>query len=277
MFAKLLRAVEVAAREGGGNVEGNMTLASAVEKARSFTVPSDNIDRAVKRGTGELEGGARYEEITYEGYAPGGIALVVEALTDNRNRTAQNVRHAFSRNGGNLGETGSVLWMFQRKGVIVVEKAIAPDEDVLLDLALQGGAEDLADSESSWDILTDPQDFKAVETALRGAGVPVSSAEISMVPTTTIPVDGGDARHVLQRVHRPVAAIPDRRLRALRACLGARSGDGHPQLSLPGSEPRPVLMGAAGRSRAPRRLPRSRTEHRCARSAGDRHRTRHVR
>jgi len=192
MFAKLLRAVEVAAREGGGNVEGNMTLASAVEKARSFSVPSDNIDRAIKRGTGELEGGARYEEITYEGYAPGGIALVVEALTDNRNRTAQN--------GGNLGETGSVLWMFQRKGVIVVEKAIAPDEDVLLDLALQGGAEDLADSESSWDILTDPQDFKAVETALRGAGVPVSSAEISMVPTTTIPVDGGEARHVLQLI-----------------------------------------------------------------------------
>jgi len=110
------------------------------------------------------------------------------------------VRHAFSRNGGNLGETGSVLWMFQRKGVIVVEKAIAPDEDVLLDLALQGGAEDLADSESSWDILTDPQDFKAVETALRGAGVQVSSAEISMVPTTTIPVDGGEARHVLQLI-----------------------------------------------------------------------------
>jgi len=123
-----------------------MTLASAVEKARSFSVPSENIDRAIKRGTGELDGGARYEEITYEGYAPGGIALVVEALTDNRNRTAQEVRHAFTRNGGNLGETGSTLWMFQRKGVIVVDKAVAPDEDVLLDLALQGGAEDLADS-----------------------------------------------------------------------------------------------------------------------------------
>ena len=103
MFAKLLRAVEVAAREGGGNIDGNMTLASAVEKARSFSVPSENIDRAIKRGTGELDGGARYEEITYEGYAPGGIALVVEALTDNRNRTAQEVRHAFTRNGGNLG------------------------------------------------------------------------------------------------------------------------------------------------------------------------------
>jgi YebC/PmpR family DNA-binding regulatory protein len=200
MFAKLLRAVEVAAREGGGNIEGNMTLASAVEKARSFSVPSENIDRAIKRGTGELEGGARYEEITYEGYAPGGIALVVEALTDNRNRTAQEVRHAFTRNGGNLGETGSTLWMFQRKGVIVVDKAVAPDEDVLLDLALQGGAEDLADSESSWDIFTDPQDFEAVEAALRGAGVQASSAEISLVPTTSIPVGGGEARHVLQLI-----------------------------------------------------------------------------
>ena len=200
MFAKLLRAVEVASREGGGNIEGNMTLASAVEKARSFSVPSENIDRAIKRGTGELDGGARYEEITYEGYAPGGIALVVEALTDNRNRTAQEVRHAFTRNGGNLGEAGSTLWMFQRKGVIVVDKAVAPDEDVLLDLALQGGAEDLADSESSWDIVTDPQHFKAVEAALRGAGVQASSAEISLVPSTSIPVEGGEARHVLQLI-----------------------------------------------------------------------------
>ena len=200
MFAKLLRAVEVAAREGGGNIEGNMTLASAVEKARSFSVPSENIDRAIKRGTGELDGGARYEEITYEGYAPGGIALVVEALTDNRNRTAQEVRHAFTRNGGNLGETGSTLWMFQRKGVIVVDKAVAPDEDVLLDLALQGGAEDLADSESSWDIVMDPQHFKAVEAALHGAGVQASSAEIALVPTTSIPVEGGEARHVLQLI-----------------------------------------------------------------------------
>src|SRR5512133_2736603 len=119
MFAKLLRAAEVSARDGGGNIGGNMTLASAVEKARCFSVPSENIDRAIKRGTGELEGGARYEEITYEGYAPGGIALVVEALTDNRNRTAQEVRHAFTRNGGNLGESGTVAWQFTRKGVIV--------------------------------------------------------------------------------------------------------------------------------------------------------------
>jgi YebC/PmpR family DNA-binding regulatory protein len=200
MFAKLLRAVEVAAKDGGGNVDGNMTLASAVEKARSFSVPADNIERAIKRGTGELEGGTRYEEITYEGYAPGGIALVVEALTDNRNRTAQEVRHAFTRHGGNLGETGSTLWMFQRKGVIVVEKAVAPNEENLLELALEGGAEDLNDEGSSWDIVTAPQDFKAVEGALQRAGVSVESSEISMIPTTTIPVDGGDARQVLQLI-----------------------------------------------------------------------------
>jgi YebC/PmpR family DNA-binding regulatory protein len=200
MFAKLLRAVEVAAKDGGGNVDANMTLASAVEKAKSFSVPGDNIERAIKRGTGELEGGTRYEEITYEGYAPGGIALVVEALTDNRNRTAQEVRHAFTRNGGNLGETGSTLWMFHRKGVIVVEKAVSPDEERLLELALEGGAEDLNDEGSSWDILTAPQDFKAVEGALQRAGVPVESSEISMIPTTTIPVAGGDARQVLQLI-----------------------------------------------------------------------------
>ena len=131
---------------------------------------------------------------------PAGIALVVEALTDNRNRTAQEVRHAFTRNGGNLGETGTTLWMFQRKGVIVVEKSVAPDEERLLELALEGGAEDLRDSESSWDIVTAPQDFKAVETALRDAGVPVFSAEISMIPTTTIPASGGEAKQVLQLI-----------------------------------------------------------------------------
>jgi YebC/PmpR family DNA-binding regulatory protein len=200
-FAKLLRAVEVAAKEGGsGDPRANMTLASAVEKARGFSVPAENIDRAINRGTGELEGGARYEEITYEGYAPGGIALVVETLTDNRNRTAQEVRHAFTRSNGNLGETGSTLWMFQRKGVIVVEKDVAPDEERLLELALEGGAEDLNDSESSWEIVTAPHDFRAVQAALEAAGVPVFSAEISMLPTTTIPVDGGEARQVLQLI-----------------------------------------------------------------------------
>jgi len=201
MFAKLLRAVEVAAREGGsGDVKANMTLASAVEKARSFSVPAENIDRAIKRGSGSEGDGARYEEMTYEGYAPGGIALVVEALTDNRNRTAQEIRHAFNRNNGSLGETGSTLWMFQRKGVIVVEKAVAPDEERLLEMALEGGAEDMRDAESSWEIVTEPHDFKRVSTVLQQHGVPVFSAELTMLPTTTIPVAGGEAKQVLQLI-----------------------------------------------------------------------------
>jgi YebC/PmpR family DNA-binding regulatory protein len=197
-FAKLLRAVEVAAKEGGsGDPAANMTLASAVEKARSFSVPMENIERAIKRGTGEEAGGARYEEITYEGYAPGGIALFVEALTDNRNRTAQDVRHAFARNGGNLGETGSTAWMFTRKGVIVVEKAATPDEERLLELALEAGAEDMRDAESSWEIVTEPAALAAVRDAIREAGIEVFSAELTMLPQSTIPADGTEARKVL--------------------------------------------------------------------------------
>ena len=199
-FAKLLRAVEVAAREGGGDPAANMTLASAVEKAKASSVPSDNIDRAIKRGSGADADGARYEEITYEGYAPGGIALFIETLTDNRNRTAQDVRHAFTRNGGNLGETGSTGWMFTRKGVIVVEKSAAPDVERLLELALEAGAEDLNDSESSWEIVTDPTALAAVRDALREAGIEVFSAELTMLPQSTIPVDGGEARRVLQLI-----------------------------------------------------------------------------
>ncbi len=194
MYAKLLRAVEVAAREGGGNVESNMTLASAVDKAKSFSVPNDNIERAIKRGTGELGDGQKYDEIVYEGYAAGGIALLVEALTDNRNRTAQEIRHAFTRHGGNLGEAGSVAWQFVRKGVIEVEKASAPDEERVLEVALEGGAEDVRDQESSWEIVTAPPDFESVQGALEGAGLAVASAEISMVPSSTIPVDGSEAR-----------------------------------------------------------------------------------
>jgi YebC/PmpR family DNA-binding regulatory protein len=199
-FAKLLRAVEVAAREGGGDPAANMTLASAVEKAKASSVPSDNIDRAIKRGSGADADSARYEEITYEGYAPGGIALFIETLTDNRNRTAQDVRHAFTRNGGNLGETGSTGWMFTRKGVIVVEKSAAPDDERLLELALEAGAEDLNDSESSWEIVTDPSTLAAVRDALRAAGIEVFSAELTMLPQSTIPVDGGEARRVLQLI-----------------------------------------------------------------------------
>jgi len=197
MYAKLLRAVEVAAREGGGSVEGNMTLASAVDKAKSFSVPNDNIERAIKRGTGELGDGARYEEVTYEGYAPGGVAMLVETLTDNRNRTAQDVRHAFTRNNGNLGEVGSTAWMFSRKGLILIEKAEAPDEERLLELGLEAGADDLSDGESTWEIATDPGAFRAVRDAIEAAGIPMVSAELTMVPQTMVPVDGAQARAVL--------------------------------------------------------------------------------
>ena len=199
-FAKLLRAVEVAAKEGGADPAANMTLASAVEKAKASSVPSDNIERAIKRGSGDDGGGARFEEITYEGYAPGGIALFVETLTDNRNRTAQDVRHAFTRNGGNLGETGSTGWMFSRKGVIVVEKSATPDDERLLELALEAGAEDLNDSESSWEIVTDPSALAAVRDALLTAGIEIFSAELTMLPQSTIPVDGGEAKKVLQLI-----------------------------------------------------------------------------
>jgi YebC/PmpR family DNA-binding regulatory protein len=199
-FAKLMRAVEVAAKEGGGDPAANMTLASAIEKAKASSVPNENIERAIKRGSGEDAAAARYEEITYEGYAPGGIALFVEALTDNRNRTAQDVRHAFTRHGGNLGETGSTAWMFTRKGVVVVEKAAVPDEERLLEQALEAGAEDMRDAESSWEIVTDPTAFADVRDAIRSAGIEVFSAELTMLPQSTIPVDGGEARKVLQMI-----------------------------------------------------------------------------
>jgi YebC/PmpR family DNA-binding regulatory protein len=199
-YAKLLRAVEVAAKEGGGDPAANMTLASAIEKAKASSVPNENIDRAIKRGSGADADATKYEEITYEGYAPGGIALFVEALTDNRNRTAQDVRHAFTRNGGNLGETGSTAWMFTRKGVIEVEKAAAPDEERLLEQALEAGADDIRDAESSWEIVTDPSAFAAVRDGLRQGGIDVISAELTMLPQSMIPVDGGEARRVLQLI-----------------------------------------------------------------------------
>ena len=196
IFAKLLRAIEVAAREGGGSVDGNMTLASAVEKARDASVPAENIDRAIKRGTGDLEG-ARYEEVTYEGYGPGGVAMLVACLTDNRNRTGQDIRHAFAKNGGNMGDPGSTAWMFSRKGVIQIEKMAAPDEERLLETALEAGADDLSDSESTWEITCEPPVFATVRSAIEAASIPMLSAELTMVPQSTVPVEGGQARQVL--------------------------------------------------------------------------------
>jgi YebC/PmpR family DNA-binding regulatory protein len=196
-FAKLLRAVEVAAKEGGGSIEANPTLASAVDKAREASVPWDNIERAIKRGTGEVAGGSRYEEVTYEGYGPGGVAIMVEALTDNRNRTSQDVRYAFTRNGGTLGDPGSTAWMFSRKGVVQIEKSAVPDEEKLLEIALDAGAEDVSDTGSTWEITTDPSALRAVRQATEGAGVAVLSAELTLVPQTQVPVEGQQARQLL--------------------------------------------------------------------------------
>ncbi len=199
VFAKVLRQIEVAAREGGGNVDGNMTLAAAVERAREASVPVENIDRAIRRGSGEVEG-ARYEEVVYEGYAPGGVALLVEALTDNRNRTSQEVRHVFTRKGGNLGDPGSTAWMFQRKGVLLVDKEVAPDEERVLEVVLEAGADDLRDAESQWEIVTEPTAFGAVRDALKAAGIPPASAELTMVPQNTVPVQGSQAKAVLNLI-----------------------------------------------------------------------------
>ena len=200
LFAKLLRAVEVAAREGGPNVEGNVTLASAVEKARDGSVPLDNIERAIKRGSGAEGGGARYDEVVYEGYAPGGVAILIEALTDNRNRTSQEVRHAFTHGGGNLGDQGSVAWMFNRRGRVEVEKATAPAEDRLLELIVEAGADDLADAGEQWEIVTEPEALRAVRKALEDAGVPVVSAGLTMIPQNTVPVGADKAASVLRLV-----------------------------------------------------------------------------
>jgi YebC/PmpR family DNA-binding regulatory protein len=195
LFSKLIRAIEVAAREGGGNVDGNPTLASAVQKARDFSVPNDNIERAIKRGSGELEG-ARYEEVVYEGYGPGGVAILVATLTDNRNRTGQEVRATFTKRGGNLGDPGSVSFLFERKGVVRIARHEA-DEDRLLEIVLEAGAEDLREDGDEWEVRTDPSTFAAVRSAAEEAGVPVASAEITMLPQTTVPLAGSEAKQVL--------------------------------------------------------------------------------
>jgi YebC/PmpR family DNA-binding regulatory protein len=199
MYSKLLRAIEVAAREGGSNVEGNMTLASAVQKARDYSVPTDNIERAIKRGAGEL-GGARYEEVTYEGYGPGGVAVMVEAVTDNRNRTGQEVRHTLARLGGNLGDPGSVAWMFQRRGFIVIEKPLAPDEDRLMETILEAGAEDLRDSGEQWEVITPAEGLVSVRRALEDTGVPFVSAELTLLPQAGVPVGADKADSVIRLI-----------------------------------------------------------------------------
>jgi YebC/PmpR family DNA-binding regulatory protein len=195
LFAKLIKMIEVAARTGGGDLASNPTLASAVQKAKDASVPKDNIERAIARGTGEIDG-VEYEEIWYEGYAPGGVALYVQILTDNRRRAASDVRSVFSKNEGNLGEPGSVGYLFEQKGYILA----AGDEDTVMMAALDGGAEDVEESGDQWEIISSPSDLDTVRGALEDAGVTVDQAEVTQLPSTTVPLDAKKARQVLRIV-----------------------------------------------------------------------------
>lgn len=186
IFTRLIKEITVAARLGGGDPDGNPRLRSAIAAAKAVNMPKDNIDRGIKKGTGELEG-AVYEEVNYEGYGPGGVAVLVECMTDNKNRTVGEVRHAFSKHGGNLGESGCVAWMFDKKGSLLVDKETI-DEEKLMDLALEAGAEDVVEEESEFQVLTAPEDFEAVREALEGDGVAFLEAAVSMIPQNTVDV-----------------------------------------------------------------------------------------
>jgi YebC/PmpR family DNA-binding regulatory protein len=187
LFSKLSRAIIVAAKEGGPDPAGNLALQNAIEKARSYSMPKDNIERAIARGSGQDSDASAFETIVYEGYAPGGVAVIVEALTDNRNRTASDVRHVFSKNDGNLGETGSVAWLFERRGIVLVDGSANEDELTLA--AAEGGADDVQRDGSTWEVTSAPENLSAVRQALESAGFKVENAELTMVPKTTIEVD----------------------------------------------------------------------------------------
>jgi YebC/PmpR family DNA-binding regulatory protein len=195
LWGKLLRYVEVAARAGGGNIDTNPALASAVQKAKESSVPNDNIERAIKRGTGELQGEA-YEEVAYEGYGPGGVAILIRCLTNNRNRAAQEVRGALNGGGGKLAEPGSVAWTFEPKGMVIVSRASADEDDVFL-AAADAGAEDVRASGESIEVVTPPEALRAVRQALEDAGIAVESSELTQVPKTTVPLEGASAKRML--------------------------------------------------------------------------------
>lgn len=196
IFTKLIKEITVAARTGGGDPDANARLRKGILDAKAANMPNDTIDRAVKRGSGDADG-AQYDEITYEGYGIGGVAVLVETMTDNRNRTVAELRHIFSKNGGNLGEAGSVGWMFDKKGYIVVDKA-ARNEDELFEIAIEAGADDLQDEGDIFEIYTAPENFHAVHDAIKAAGVEPQAAEISMIPQNYIKLEGGDARSMIK-------------------------------------------------------------------------------
>jgi len=191
IFTRLIREITIAAKGGGGDPDGNPRLRGAIAAAKAENMPADNIKRAIQKGTGELEG-ASYEEIQFEGYGPGGVAVIVQTMTDNRNRAVSEIRHAFSKNGGNLGETGSVGYMFSKKGVIVIAKS-AVDEDKLTEIVLDAGAEDLSDQGENWEIITGPKEYEAVVEALKAAKITPEHAEVTMIASTYTKLEGAQA------------------------------------------------------------------------------------
>ncbi len=195
IFTRLIKEITIAAR-AGGDPDGNPRLRTAVLAAKAENMPADNIKRAIQRGTGELEG-ATYEEVTFEGYGPGGVAILVDVLTDNRNRAVSEIRHTFAKNGGNMGETGSVKFMFSKKGLIAVEKSVA-DEEKLMDIVLEHGGEDLSDQGDTWEIITDPHAFEAVLAAVRAAGIPTVMSEVTMVASTYTKLEGPVASQMIR-------------------------------------------------------------------------------
>jgi YebC/PmpR family DNA-binding regulatory protein len=205
LFARLIKNVEVAARTGGGDPAGNPTLYDAIQKAKKNSVPNDNIDRAVKRGSGQEAGAADWQTVTYEGYGPNGVALLIECLTDNRNRAATEVRTALTRNGGSLADAGSVAYLFSRKGVVLVPKADGVSEDDVLGAVLDAGAEECNDLGEAFEVVSEPGDLLAVRGALQQAGVEYESAESSFLPSVTVPLDEEGAR----RVFRLIDALED--------------------------------------------------------------------
>jgi YebC/PmpR family DNA-binding regulatory protein len=198
LFTKLARAITVAAREGGGDVDGNPSLALAVQKAKDASMPKDNIERAIAKGTGEDKDAEAFEAIVYEGYGPGGVAMLVEAVTDNRNRTGSEVRHMFTKHGGNLGEPGSVAYLFDKKGLVVVDAQRYSEDDLLV--AVEAGAEDIAIDDDVFEVITDPSDFMAVRGALDEAGIEVETAEIQQRPKSLVPVDADVATKLMRLI-----------------------------------------------------------------------------
>lgn len=196
IFTKLIKEITMAAREGGGDINANPRLRAGVMAAKAENMPKDNIERAIKKGTGELEG-VSYEESTYEGYGPGGVAILVDSLTDNKNRAVSEIRHAFSKHGGNMGESGCVAWMFHKKGYMVVAKG-AISEDALMELALEAGAEDVRDDGDSFEVIAEPESFEAVKEALEAKEIVCEVAEVTMLPQNYTPVEGETAEKLVR-------------------------------------------------------------------------------